>query len=233
MPSTSSSAAGGSGMTKGSGSSGEDDGGSSTSSGSNSSPSPSSVDKPKVCKSRWRGRTCNVEDCSRAHPNYCTSKACKPKRDPACNDWHTIRQGNGKGGTGAAAAVSSSLKSGGRKDHHPRQQQQAQRHRGGRQQPQQQQQSRHQLEQLNLRLRLARAQLESAKAKEKLSKLSNNPRSYAAVTAGNPSLALPVTKPTSPKRAMGAETTTPVEPSLDAVVPLLMSLMSALQVRST
>lgn len=45
--------------------------------------------RPRLCKSRWKGQECENADCPFAHPPYCTDLACKDKRLPNCEAWHT------------------------------------------------------------------------------------------------------------------------------------------------
>ncbi len=160
------------------------------------------LDRPKLCKSRWTGSTCEDANCERAHPSYCKEDNCKERRNPNCLLWHTIR--NKKSGNGEKrAAAPSGPKSGFSK------------------------QGSKFLGKKSLELQLLSSQLEVYKAKEKIARISRarpTKKTYAEVTAAAPSLC---TTPTQPQPTQSA---TPVHPNnVGHLVNLLTAVLSTLQ----
>ena len=185
--------------------------------GMNTDGSPPS--RPKLCKSRWSGSTCNKKNCVRAHPAYCRSDSCRETWDPSCQNWHTKKKmGNAK--KGATTTPSNKDKSG---------------KANGRQQI------------ANLERRLLTAQLATYRAKEKLDMLRRRdqprrdqprrerpregqirmeqPRSYASVVkCGVPVSTLPNIQ--APGGTMAPSTTASIVELLTAVLTKLTTSQS-------
>ncbi len=161
-------------------------------------------DRPKLCKSRWSGSTCQDADCTRAHPSYCKEESCKEKRNPSCLLWHVRnkRPGNWE----RRAAAPSGPKSGSF-------------NRGS-----------NNTGKKSLKLKLLSSQLEVYKAKEKMARLARaRPirKTYAEAVAATPQ---PHPTPTQTQLTAQVPSATSVHPNnLGHVVELLTAVLSTLQ----
>ena len=57
-----------------------------------SASSPSGSQRPKACRTAYKGYRCQDNSCARWHPlAYCQDESCYPRRRPDCLDWHPRR----------------------------------------------------------------------------------------------------------------------------------------------
>ncbi len=165
------------------------------------------LDRPKLCKSRWTGSTCEDVNCERAHPSYCTDDNCKERRNPNCLLWHIRNKKLGNWEKRAAAP--SGHKSGFSR-------------RGSKF-----------LGKKSLELQLLSSQLEVYKAKEKIARISRarpTKKTYAEVTAAAPPLCTIPTQTQPTQGTHSQQSTTPVQPNnLSHLVNLHTAVLSTLQ----
>lgn len=161
------------------------------------------LNRPKLCKSRWKGRKCVKEGCDRAHPAYCSEPSCGGKRSSGCQLWHVKRPENSVKREAAPSVTKSSQKI---------------------------KITNSQASVKDLKLKLLSSQLVAFKAKEKLARMkrTGTDRSYAEVVS-TPQQVTQVRAPLRPAKANQPRRCSLGSDTMESLMELLSAVLASLQ----